>query len=98
MEMLNIEEAPWDDNHHCSSFLPSLDDIEKYISSIFPTDIFDAPQSLIPTQDTISEGNLRNISQTISVDIFTKEGFVENIQLGMNCSTEEIEIYTTLFK
>jgi hypothetical protein len=49
MEMLSIEEAPWDDNHHRSSFLPSLDAIEKYISSIFPTDIVDAPQSLILT-------------------------------------------------
>jgi hypothetical protein len=44
MEMLSIEEAPWDDNHHRSSFLPSLDEIEKDISSIFPTDIVDTPQ------------------------------------------------------
>jgi hypothetical protein len=87
MEMLNIEETPWDDNHHRSSFLPSLDEIEKDISSIFPTYIVDAPQSPILTQDTISEGNLGNISQTISVDISTKEGIVENIQLGVNCST-----------
>jgi hypothetical protein len=36
MEMLSIEEAPWDDNHHHSSFLPSLDEIEKDIHSIFP--------------------------------------------------------------
>jgi hypothetical protein len=49
MEMTSIEEAPWDDNHHRSSFLPCLDEIEKYISSIFPTDIFYAPQSLILT-------------------------------------------------
>jgi hypothetical protein len=43
MEMLSIEEAPWDDNHHCSSFLLSLDEIEKDISSIFPRDIIDFP-------------------------------------------------------
>jgi len=41
---------------------------------------------------------LRNISQTINVDIFTKEGVLENIQLGVNCSTKEIENYTALFK
>jgi hypothetical protein len=98
MEMLSIEEAPWDDNHHHSSFLPSLDEIEKDISSIFPTDIIDIPQYLILTQDTIFEGNLGNISQTISVDISTKEGIVENIQLGANFSTEEIETYTDLLK
>jgi hypothetical protein len=98
MEMLSIEESPWDDNHHRSSFLPSLDEIEENIQSIFPSDIVDNPQSPILTQDTISEGNLGNISQTISVDISEKEGVMENIQLGMNCSTEEIQDYTTLFK
>jgi hypothetical protein len=32
IEMLSIKEAPWDENHHHSSFLPSLDEIEKDIS------------------------------------------------------------------
>jgi hypothetical protein len=58
MEMLSIEEAPWDDNHYHSSFIPNLDEIEKDISSIFPSDIVDSPKSPILTQDTISEGNL----------------------------------------
>jgi hypothetical protein len=98
MEMLNIKEAPWDDNHHHSSFLPSLDDIEKDISSIFPSDIVDSPQYPILTQDTISEGNLGNISSTITIDISIKEGIVENIHLGANCSAEEVENYTALFK
>jgi hypothetical protein len=98
MEMLSIEEAQWDDNHHHSSFLPSLDEIEKDVSSIFPINIIDSPQSLILTQDTISEGNLGNILHRITVDISTKEGIVENIQLGANCSTEEVETYTALFK
>jgi hypothetical protein len=47
MEMLSIEEEPWDENNHRSSFLPSLDEIDKDISSIFPTDIIKSPQSLI---------------------------------------------------
>ena len=98
MEMISIEEAPWDDNHHRSSFLPSLDDTEKDISSIFPSDIVDSQQYPILTQDTISEGNLGNIYSTITVDISIKEGIVENIQLGTNCSTKEVETYTALFK
>jgi hypothetical protein len=97
MEMLNIEESPWHDNHHHSSFLPSLDEIKKGIPYIFPTDIVNTPQSQILIEDTISKGNLGNISQTISVDILEKEGFMENMQLGANCSTTEIENYT-LFK
>ena len=98
MEILSIEEAPWDDNHHRLSFLPSLDDIEKDISSIFLSDIFYSPQSPILTQDTISEGNLGNISHTIAVDISIKEGIVEKIQLGANCLAEGVETYTALFK
>jgi hypothetical protein len=98
MEMLNIKESPWDDNHQHSSFLPILDEIEKDISSIFPMNIVNDPQYSILTQDKISKGNLGNITQTISVDISKKEGVVENIQLGVNCSTKKIENYTTVFK
>jgi hypothetical protein len=98
MEMLSIKESPWNDNHHHSSFLLSLDEIEENIQSIFPSDIVDNPQSPILTQYTISEGNLGNISQTINVDISEKEGVMEHIQLGANFSTEEIQDYTALFK
>jgi hypothetical protein len=98
MEMLSLEEAPWDDNHHHSSFLPSLDEIEEDISSIFPRDIVDSPQDSILTQDTLSEGNLGNISHMITVDISIKESVAENIQLGANCSAEEVETYTALLK
>jgi hypothetical protein len=41
---------------------------------------------------------LGNISSTITVDISIKEGIVENIQLGTNCSAEEVETYTALYK
>jgi hypothetical protein len=79
-------------------FFPSWDEIEKDISSIFPRDIVNSPQYPILTQDTISEGNLENISHTITVNISIKEGIVENIQLDANLSVEEVETYTTLFK
>jgi hypothetical protein len=63
-----------------------------------PPDVVDSPQSPILTQDTISEGNLGNISSTVVIDISIKEGIVENINLGANCSPEEVVSYTTLFK
>jgi hypothetical protein len=34
----------------------------------------------------------------ISIDISIKEGIVENVHLGANCSPEEVEYYTALFK
>jgi len=69
MEMLSIEESPWNDNYHHSSFLPSFDEIHENIQFVFPSDIVDNPQSLILTQDTIFKGNLGKILQTINIDI-----------------------------
>jgi hypothetical protein len=98
MEMLSIDEVPWDDNHHRSSFLPPLEEIQEDIHSIPPPDVVDSPQSPILTQDTISEGNLGNISSMVVIDISIKEGIMENINLGANCSPEEVVSYTALFK
>jgi hypothetical protein len=39
-----------------------------------------------------------NISTTIIIDISIKEGVVENINLGANCTPEEVVSYTALFK
>jgi hypothetical protein len=41
---------------------------------------------------------LGNISKTISIDISVKLGITKHIQIGADCSPEEIECYTTLFK
>jgi hypothetical protein len=98
MEMLSIDDVPWDDNHHRSSFLPPLEEIHKDIHSVFPPDVTNSPQSPILTQDTLSEGNMGNISTTIVIDISIKEGIVENINLGANCTPEEVVSYTALFK
>jgi hypothetical protein len=98
MEMLSINEVPWDDNHHRLYFIPSLEEIQEDIHSIFPPDVVDSPQSPILTHETTSEGNLGNISSIVAIDIWIKEGIVENVHLGANCSPEEVASYTTLFK
>ena len=48
--------------------------------------------------DVFLEGNLSNISKTISIDISVKHGVVEYIQIGADYSPEEIQLYTALFK
>jgi hypothetical protein len=98
MEMLSIDDLPWDDNHHRSSFLPPLEQIHQDIRSVFPPDVIEALQSPILTQDTLSEGNMGNISTMITIDISIKEGVVEKINLGANCTPDEVVSYTTLFK
>jgi hypothetical protein len=98
MEMLSIDDLSWDDNHHRSSFLPPLEEIHEDIRSVFLPDVTNVPQSLILTQDTLSEGNMSNISTTIVINISIKEGVVENINLGANCTPDEVVSYTALFK
>jgi hypothetical protein len=98
MEIISIDDVPWDDNHHLSSFLPPLEEIQEDIYSIFPPDVVNFPQSPILTQDTISEGNLGNIASTVIIDILIMEGVVENINLGANFLPEEVVSYTSLFK
>jgi hypothetical protein len=98
MEILSIDNVPWDDNHHRSSFLPPLEEIHNDIHSVFTPDVTHSPQSPILTQDTLSKGNMGNISTMIVIDISIKEGIVENINLGANCTPEEVISYITLFK
>jgi hypothetical protein len=98
MEMLSIDDIPWDDNHHRSSFLLPLEEIHKDIHYVFPPDVTNSPQFPILAQDTLSEGNMGNISTMIVIDISIKESIVENINLGANCTPEEVVSYTTLFK
>jgi hypothetical protein len=43
------------------------------------------------------EGNLSNISNTITIDISVKPGVVESITIGAKCTQEEITLYKALF-
>jgi hypothetical protein len=45
-----------------------------------------------------SKGNMAIISPTISIDISRTPGKIENVNIGADCSSEEIMIYTNLFK
>lgn len=44
------------------------------------------------------EGNMENTSPSIAVNISQTLGKVENVYIGADCSPEEIQIYTDLFK
>jgi hypothetical protein len=46
----------------------------------------------------MTEGNMETIAQMIPIDISRILGIVENIFIGADCSPEEIQIYTDLFK
>ena len=67
--------------------------------ALFPPHLW-TTTSQLPSilSDIFSKGNLSNILETISIDISVKHGVAEHIQIGTNCSPDEIQLYTALFK
>ena len=59
-DFLSIDDLPWEDLHHRSSFLPELDHFEDDFTSIFTAEYVKEPQN--PLQNPDSELNLENIS------------------------------------
>jgi hypothetical protein len=90
---MSLEETPWDDSHHRSSFFLKPETIDTHPDTLVLPGILTNSH-----HDVLSEGNLGNIYATIPIDISVKLGIVENIHIGASCSPDEIQTYTTLFK
>jgi hypothetical protein len=45
-----------------------------------------------------AEGNMVSIAEMIPIDISRTPGIVENVFIRADCSSEEIQMYTELFK
>jgi hypothetical protein len=56
------------------------------------------PINLLATQEIYAEGNMATITKTIPINISQNPGVMENVFVGVDCSPEEIQIYTDLFK
>ena len=82
MEVMSLDEMPWEDYHHRSSFLSPCHMVEDHFTSMVSSDIVLNPQSLILTRSVDSEGNLCNITKTMPLDISVKPGVLENIFIG----------------
>jgi hypothetical protein len=93
LEVMSLEETPWDDSHHCSSLFLEPEMIKTHHETPVLLDIFTNSH-----HDVLSEGNFGNISTTIHIDILVKLGIMENIHIGAFCSPDEIQTYTSLFK
>eukprot|EP00253_Pinus_taeda_P003385 PITA_03385 len=92
----HVDDLPWEDLHHRSSFLPGDDRFGNDFSSIFTAEYVKDAQS--PTKHPDSELNFGNISRTIPIDISVKPGIVENIHIGALCTDDEIQTYKALFQ
>ena len=95
---MSVNDLPWKDDHHRSSFFPDIQNMEDRLSSMVPSEITTSTQNPILTRHVLSEGIMGNTIETHPIDISVKPGVVENIHIGINCSPEEVTSYTALFK
>jgi hypothetical protein len=98
IEAMTGPDKPWEDLHHRSYFLPELHRIEAGEFTITMTGDQPCPINLLATQDIYAEGNMATIAETIPINISRNPGIMENVFVGADCSPEEIQIYTDLFK
>lgn len=93
MEIMSLEEPPWINNHHRSSFLPR----PMVMSTSFEDSSYPFPPPTV-THEVWSKGNLGNITRMILINISIKPGVVEHIDIRVSCSPYEIKTYTRLFQ
>ena len=91
-------EKPWEISHHRSSFIPMTDQLKRIDLELTIDKKFDWFKGPFPAQSIFVEGNLLNISTIIPINIPSNPNVIENIMIGVDCSPQEIETYTTLFK
>jgi hypothetical protein len=98
IEAMTSSDKPWEDLHHRSYFLPELSRIEEGEFTITMTGDQPCPINLLATQEIYDEGNMVTIAATIPINISRNPGVMENVFVRADCSPEEIQIYTNLFK
>jgi len=78
---MSVDDLPWKDGHHRSSFFLDIQNMEDHLPSMVPPDVTSSPQTPILTHHVMSESNMGNITKTRVVDISVKTGIVENIHI-----------------
>jgi hypothetical protein len=84
--------------YHHSYFLLELVRIEHDDFRSTLSDMGGHTVVFLDTHGIHVEGNMENISPTIMIDISQTPGKIENVYIDADCSREEIQIYTDLFK
>lgn len=98
IETMSLEEPPWLEHHHRSSFLPPHPEMIACLAR-FASCVPSPPlQTPIQLYQMLSEGNLGNIMQTQPIDISVTPGIVEHIYIRITCTLEEVQLYTALFR
>ena len=87
-----------EDLHHRSYFLPELSRIKNQEFRFRLSEDVDIPINPLPREGIFAEGNMANISATIPINMSVNPDVMENIYIDAKFSSEEISIYTALFK
>jgi len=99
MEAMTTPDYPWEDMHHRAYFLLLQTHYQYDVNSkdfiLCEVNSFRNP---IPALDAFEQGNLAKISPTIKINISNQSGIKENTILGAQCTQEEIDACTKLFK
>lgn len=98
VEVMSLDETPWNGLHQCSPFLPNLDEIPSYLEAFVSHCPTPPLQTHVLVHSVLLEGNMGNITATMPLNIFVKPKIVENIHIGVSHSPDEIRVYTQLFK
>lgn len=93
-----LDEIPWNDLHHRSSFLPSISDMPLCLEAFVSHCLMYPLKTPVLVHEVLSKGNMGNITPTMPLDISIKPGIVENIHIGVSYSPDEIIVYTKIFK
>jgi hypothetical protein len=91
-------DRPWDDLHHRSYFLPELKRVEKRELTSTMNGYVTHPANSLATHKIYAEGNMKNIADTIPIDISKTPGVIESIFIEADCLPEDIKVYTELFR
>ena len=94
LEAIMAEGEPWEDYHYRSHL---LDYEENNLSELYHPSIQTFFLNYFPINAIESERNLPTIEETISIDISTKPGVVENIHVGVSCCPSKLDSYHSLF-
>ena len=98
LEAMSIMERSWKDMLQRASFLFATSGLRIDEHGIIIHGSMEWYRSPLTTYELYAEGNMSNISKTISINISRTFGVIENIFKSVDCSRWKIEIYTALFK
>ena len=97
LKAMMMSERPWEDHHHRSSILPTLFEEDVPLTTEASLNGKDKSHSPTTPYDVSLEGNMSNISKTITIDISVKPSVMETIAIGAKYSHKEIALYKPLF-